>query len=169
MKRIKDSHAVAAFAGALLIGTLIVGAQAQPIDPLPEKAVPLTAFELRQIYNDKTWKWNDGGARFIGEGRRLIAFSEGGGYPTFAEGNWAINNKGRLCMVANWVTKDGEVSKKTCFRHVRDRGTIYQRREPDGNWYVFKTYKIQSEDEYNKLVSEDTISPNVVRLKQSFQ
>ncbi|URK89099.1 DUF995 domain-containing protein (plasmid) [Rhizobium sp. RCAM05350] len=134
---------------------------------LPKKTVPVTAHELRQIYSDKTWKWSAGGARFIGEGRRLIAFSEKPGKATFAEGRWKIYNNGRLCLVAVWVTQEGSAPANTCFRHVRDRGTIYQRREPDGDWYIFKTFRPKPGDEYAKLVKEDTVSPNMDRLKKS--
>ncbi|OBZ92145.1 hypothetical protein ADU59_28270 [Pararhizobium polonicum] len=148
------------------MGILPTTVLAQP-NILPKKTVPVTAHELRQIYSDKTWKWSAGGARFIGKGRRLVAFSERPGKATFAEGRWKIDNNGRLCLVAVWVTREGSAPANTCFLHVRDRGTIYQRREPNGDWYIFKTYKSKPEDEYAKLVKEDTISPNMDRLKKS--
>lgn len=151
--------------GGMLIGLLLGAAQAQP-NILPKKTVPLTAQELRKIYSDKTWQWTAGGVRFIGKDRRMIAFSEKPGKATFAEGTWTLDDDGRLCLVAVWVTKEGSGPANTCFRHVRDRGTIYQRREPDGNWYIFKTYIPKPGDA--KLLKEDTVSPNMDRLKKSF-
>ncbi|WP_455273830.1 DUF995 domain-containing protein [Rhizobium herbae] len=167
MNKVARVGAIALSIGGVLIGTLLTPAHAEP-NILPKKTVPLTAHELRVIYSDKTWKWSTGGARFIGEGRRLIAVSEKPGKATFAEGRWRLDNNGNLCLVAVWVTQEGSAPANTCFRHVRDRGTIYQRREPDGNWYIFKTFRPKPGDEYAKLVNEDTISPNIDRLKKSF-
>jgi hypothetical protein len=166
MIKIASVGAIAFSVGGMLIGTPLTPAHAQP-NILPEKTVPVAAHELRQIYSDKTWRRSGGGARFIGEGRRLIAFSGKPGKTTFAEGRWKIDNDGRLCLVAVWVTQEGSAPANTCFQHVRDRGTIYQRREPDGDWYIFKTYRPKPEDEYAKLVDEDTVSPNMDRLKKS--
>ncbi|MCV9999717.1 DUF995 domain-containing protein [Pararhizobium sp. YC-54] len=166
MTKIASVGAIALPVGGMLIGTLLTPAHAQP-NRLPKKPAPVTAHELRQIYSDKTWKWSAGGVRFIGKGRRLIAFSEKPGKATFAEGRWKIDNDGRLCPVAVWVTHEGSAPANTCFQHVRDRRTIYQRREPDGDWYIFKTYRPGPEDEYAKLVTEDTVSPNMDKLKKS--
>lgn len=166
MIKIASAGAIALSVGAMLVGTLLTPAHARSTI-LPKNTVPVTAHELRQIYSDKTWKWSAGGARFIGKGRRLIAFSDKPGKATFAEGRWKLDNEGRLCLVAVWVTQEGSAPANTCFQHVRDRGTIYQRREPDGDWYIFKTYRPKPEDEYAKLVTEDTVSPNIARLKKS--
>ena len=166
MSKIARVGAMAFFVGGMLIGTLMTPVYAQQTI-LPRNTVPVTAHELRQIYGDKTWQWSAGGARFIGKDRRLIAFSEKPGKPTFAEGRWKIDNDGRLCLVAVWVTKEGGAPANTCFQHVRDHGTIYQRREPSGNWYIFKTFRPKPEDEHAKLTKEDTVSPNMDRLKKS--
>lgn len=155
-------------AAGVAAATLPPLAAAQPGGVLPRHTVPMTALELKQLYGDMTWQWHDGGGRFINKDRRFIAWSEKDGVPTVAEGHWRISNEGRLCLVAVWATKQDQAPNKTCFEHVRDRGTIYQRREPEGSWYVFKTYKLQPTDEYLKLVKEDTITPNVAKLKESF-
>jgi hypothetical protein len=39
-----------------------------------------------------------------------------------------------------------------------DEDTIYQRREPSGEWYVFKHAKPAAGDEFSKLVREDLVS-----------
>jgi len=54
-------------------------------------------------------------------------------------------------MIATWTNPDGAQDNRTCFVHLRDRGTIYQRREPDGRWYIFKNYLNKPDDEFRKL------------------
>ena len=143
------------------------GAETQKLRP--EKAKPVSAVELSDLFGDRTWQWSAGGARFVAERRKLIAYSDKDGNPMVAEGHWEVTDKGRLCLVARWMTKSGETPKRTCFRHVRDRGTIYQRREPDGDWYVFRSNRPKPEDEFAKLIKEDTISPNVEELRKTLK
>jgi hypothetical protein len=148
--------------GAVALST----ASAETSRPRPASAQPISAGELAEIFGDKTWQWEAGGGRFFAEGRRFVAYSEEGDKPTVAEGRWRVT-EGRLCLVARWKTKDANARNRTCFGHVRDRGTIFQRREPDGKWYVFRSYKPSPEDEISKLKSEDSVTPNVERLKQA--
>ena len=169
MTKLKATKTIFLSVAMLAAGLLQTGAVAEPLKRLPRHTVPLSATELRKLYADKTWNWEAGGARFIGKDRKLIAYSEDGGVPTIAEGRWQVNNQGRLCMVAVWVTKEARAKAKSCFRLVRDRGTIYQRREPKGNWYVLKTFMPKPDDEFNKFVSEDTISSNLERIKQGLK
>lgn len=148
--------------GAMALGT----ASAEASSPRPGSAKPISAAELVAIFRNKTWQWTAGGGRFFAEGRRFVAYSEEGDKPTIAEGRWRVTD-GRLCFVARWMTKDANVPARTCFGYVRDRGTIFQRREPDGKWYVFRSHKPNPEDEISKLKSEDSVTPNVERLKQA--
>lgn len=152
--------------GLAMLSLLATAAQAEY---LPKNTVPLTAKEMRKIYANKTWQWESGGGRFIAKKRRFLAYSEEGGVPTFAEGSWEVNNEGRLCMVAVWVSREGKAPARSCFRLVRDRGTVYQRREPKGTWFILRTFIPKPEDEARKLVSEDTVSPNVKRLKAALK
>ncbi|OJU71755.1 MAG: hypothetical protein BGO05_25315 [Rhizobiales bacterium 63-7] len=153
----------AAIAGCLMI--LGLAAKAEAIERLPKNTVPLTADEVRRLYADKTWQWSAGAGRFIAKDRRFIAYSEEGGKPTIAEGRWEVTDHGRLCMNAVWSTPQDKARNRTCFRLVRDRGTVYQRREPKGNWFVLRSFKPRPEDEAHKLVAQDTVSPNIERLK----
>ena len=153
---------------SLAAGSWLASAHAQPMNPLPKKTVPLTPGEVRAIYADKTWTWSTGGGRFISKGRKFIAYSEKDGLSTIAEGRWTVET-GRLCMVAVWVTKLGKAPKTSCFQLVRDRGTIYQRREPKGNWFILRTFKPKPNDELNKFVTEDTVTPNIQRLKTALE
>lgn len=153
----------AAIAGCLMI--LGLAAKAGAIERLPKNTMPLTADEVRQLYTDKTWQWSAGAGRFIAKDRRFIAYSEEGGKPTIAEGRWLVTDRGQLCMDAVWSTQKDKAKARTCFRLVRDRGTIYQRREPKGDWFVLRSFKPRPEDEARKLVAQDTVSPNIERLK----
>jgi hypothetical protein len=148
--------------GAVTLDT----ASAEARRPRPGSAEPIGAGELAAIFGDKTWQWKAGGGRFFAEGRRFVAYSEEGDKPTIAEGRWRVTD-GRLCLVARWKSKDWNVRKRTCFALWRDRGTIFQRSEPSGKWFVFRSYKPKPEDEMSKLTSEDTVTPNARRLKQT--
>jgi hypothetical protein len=151
-------------AGAAIVPWLAV-AHAQPAGILPKVTVPLTVQEMLAIYADKTWKWDAGGGRFIAKNRKFIAYSEEGGKLAIGEGRWEVRNGGHLCMVAVWATKDGKSPARSCFKLVRDRGTIYQRREPKGRWFILRTYRPKPEDEFHKLVSDDIVSPKVQTLQ----
>jgi hypothetical protein len=164
MNKMKRMSAIVLSIATLITGSWLTDAYGQPMR-LPKNTVPLTANEVRAIYSDKTWKWEAGGGRFIAKNRKFIAYSEEGGIPAIAEGRWQVNDQGRLCMVAMWETKDGRSRAKSCFRLVRDRGTIYQRREPKGNWFVLKSYKPKPDDEFHKLVADDTVTSNIKRFK----
>ena len=59
---------------ALCLGLILpIGAFAAEKNKAPAPT-PLTAAELYMIYADKTWTWNTGGGRFIGEDRRFVAW-----------------------------------------------------------------------------------------------
>lgn len=135
---------------------------------LPRHVEPLKLWDLRDIYVGRTWKWRSGGGRFEEDRHRFTAWSSENGVESYAEGRWSVNNDGVLCFKAVWTAADGSDTAKTCFEHVRDRGTIYQRRLPDGEWYIFKTYRPKASDEIRKLVRKDTVSANVERLKKRF-
>ena len=126
---------------------------------------PLSAYELYQIYRDKTWTWGSGGVHFFDEGRRMIAYSDNNGEQSFAEGTWSLDNKGRLCMRAVWTNVEGAAKAVTCFRHAKLGEKIVQRKEPGGKWYVFRHAEPTPDDESAKLVPEDTVSAKALELK----
>jgi hypothetical protein len=45
----------------------------------------------------------------------------------------------------------GVASALTCFSHREKGGVVFQKREPDGEWYVFKTTAASTRDEYGKV------------------
>ncbi|MBB2751609.1 UNVERIFIED_ORG: hypothetical protein GGI57_002291 [Rhizobium aethiopicum] len=127
---------------------------------------PLSAYELYRIYGDKTWVWNTGGGRFSDDGRRFVAWVNDKGKQSFAEGKWVVDDLGQLCMRATWTNAEGAARASTCFGHRKIGNTIYQRRQPDGNWYVFRHASVRGDDEFLKLVSMDSVSDKARDLKQ---
>jgi hypothetical protein len=140
---------------------------ANPI--LPRTVVALSAQELEALYGDKTWKWKTGAGRFVEADHSFVAWAESKKTESFAEGHWEATDDGRLCMIATWTNPDGAQDNRTCFVHLRDRGTIYQRREPDGRWYIFKNYLNKPDDEFRKLSQVDSVSAKAERLKKSLE
>ncbi|RCW21087.1 MULTISPECIES: DUF995 domain-containing protein [Ciceribacter] len=131
------------------------------------KVEPLTARELTQIYGDKTWTWNTGGGRFNGRQHGFVAWTNEKNKPSFGEGRWAVDDNGKLCIFAKWTAADGAGRAATCFGHAKVGATIYQRRHPFGNWYVFRHAKPRASDEFRKLVDADTVGPKAARLKKT--
>lgn len=138
----------------VLMTTPSPAAESEP----PKGAVPLSAVELLQLYGGKTWKWGEGGGYFEMDGRKFRARTFGDNGETSAAGTWKITDAGKLCFSAVWGVSATGAPAETCFLHVTDAGDIYQRRLPDGGWYVFKHAKTDPADEYNKLVRKDLVS-----------
>lgn len=147
---------VLAFAGAS-------GAAEAEVPPPGAKA--MTATELYNLYRDKSWQWNDGAGLMQADGRRFTAWAGSGNKATWAEGRWTVNDNGRLCFKARWHSSSGAAPARTCFRHKRLGDTIYQKREPSGEWYIFKHATVAEGDEFNKLVSRDLVSLNLYEIR----
>lgn len=129
---------------------------------VPAQARVMTALELFDLYRDKTWQWSDGAGRFQEKGRIFRAWSGKATDASWAEGRWTLTNDGQLCLRAVWHSPDGSSPNKTCFRHRLHEGTVYQKKEPSGAWYVFKHAVPDKDDEYGKLVEQDTVSAKVM-------
>lgn len=114
-------------------------------------------------------KWKTGAGRFVEADHSFVAWAESKKTESFAEGHWEATDDGRLCMIAAWTNRYGAQDNRTCFVHLRDRGTIYQRREPDGRWYIFKNYLNKPDDEFRKLSQVDSVSAKAERLKKSLE
>ncbi len=77
-----------------------------------------------------------------------------------------VDDLGQLCMRATWTNAEGAARASTCFGHRKIGNTIYQRRQPDGKWYVFRHASVLPDDEFRKLVPVDTVSAKAGELKQ---
>jgi hypothetical protein len=136
---------------------------------LPEETRPMTAGEIYEIYRDKSWRWEDGAGHMKASPRQFSAWVDGKNGKSWAEGRWIVTETGRMCLNATWHTEQGASAAKTCFSHRVGKGTIYQKREPDGAWYVFRHVKPREDDEASKLVSEDLVSQQRDNLKAALE
>jgi len=143
---------------------------AEPVKAKMEvKPKPLSAYEVYSLYRNKTWEWSTGGARFEAHGRKLVAFvDKGKGDRSFAEGNWYVSDLGMMCMQATWTTSANAGNARSCFGHARIGDTVYQRKVPNGKWYVFSHAKPRAGDEYKRFVAHDNITAKALRLKEQF-
>lgn len=132
---------------------------------LPENARTMTAVELHELYRDKSWQWCDGAAYMQEEGRVFKGWSGSGERASWALGRWIVTDSGRMCLEADWHARTSSSSDRTCFEHMTDGQTIYQRKEPTGGWYVFKHSEPREDDEFAKLVSDDLVSEKLKTLR----
>ncbi|MFS8048011.1 DUF995 domain-containing protein [Rhizobium sp. BR 314] len=132
---------------------------------LPDGARPMTAVELYTLYHDKSWRWPDGAGRMENIDRRFSAWVDGTGGQSWAEGRWAVTDNGRLCLDATWHAANGQFPAKTCFVHRILDGTIYQKRETGGTWFVFRHPVTKQTDEATKLIADDLVSQRLEAMK----
>lgn len=152
--------------GASLLSFARVGHAEKDLTP-PAQARAMTAAELLTLYGDKSWKWPDGAGLMEAKDRRFSAISGSGKQSSWAEGRWTVTDSGRLCFVADWHSQSGTFPDRTCFIHMLDNDTIYQRKEPAGKWYVFKHAEPLPGDEFRKLVRDDLVSAELKKRQQS--
>jgi hypothetical protein len=105
---------------------------------LPQDAEPLSAAELRDLYSDRTWRWDDGAGYFAPDGV-FHAVTEEQGEHAYTMGTWNTADQGQLCFEGEWNSRDDSGEVTTCFSHRQANGTIWQRAEPDGEWTVFRS------------------------------
>lgn len=132
---------------------------------LPAGASPMVASQLFVLYRDKSWQWTDGAGRMSGKDRRFTAWIDGAKGKSWAEGRWLVTDAGLMCIKANWHSAEGIFPGKTCFAHRMASGTIYQKQEPDGAWYVFRHADGREDDEAKKLVSVDLVTARFESLR----
>ncbi len=140
-------------------------AAAEPSLKMPAKARPMTAFELYQLYRDRSWQWPDGAGRMQDANRQFSAWVDGAKGPSWAEGRWTVDDAGRLCLDATWHAANGKFPAKTCFLHRVLDNTIYQKRESGGAWFVFRHGVPNQADEAQKLVASDLVSQRLSVVK----
>src|SRR5262245_33220169 len=152
-----------AIAGCVAAVASAAGAAQSKTNASSRLGSPLTTDELFQLYHSRSWIWDDGGGYFSSKQRRFTA-STGGG-TSYGEGRWFLTDPGKLCFKAKWVGKSGSAPALTCFSHWKRGGNVYQRREPDGQWYVFKHSPTQKADEYAKVRPGDYFGKRVSETK----
>ncbi|WP_163268962.1 DUF995 domain-containing protein [Chelativorans alearense] len=157
---------VAAVIAGLGGNTSSVAAQAREAADI-DKARPLTSSELYELYNSRSWLWKAGAGHFAVKERQFTAYSNEGGSPSYGIGRWFITAPGKLCFRATWHAADGTAPAVTCFSHREVDGAIYQKREPDGEWSVFRNARPRRSDEWAKLRHGDYVAKRMSRIKAS--
>ena len=155
--------AILAAAAAILAASPICAAAA-PARPIEAGARALTSGEVYQLYANRSWTWKEGAGYFAAKKRTFTAWSREGGKSSYAQGRWFITERGKLCFRAEWHAADGSAPATTCFSHRVKKGVIYQRREPDGEWYVFKHARARTSDEFAKLRRGDHVGSPMNRI-----
>jgi len=140
---------------AALLGSLTAAFAATPAATKPRVApaaygTPLTSAELVRLYECRTWLWSAGAGYFSPKKRAFTA--------------WSAEN-GKLCFRAKWTGKSGSAPATTCFSHRTKGGAVYQKREPSGDWYLFKHARTRSSDEYAKFRSGDLVAGRLAKVK----
>ena len=123
-----------------------------------------SAADVRAIYMDKTWVWQDG-AGYFAESGHFTAWSGTGDKTTYANGLWWVDDKGQLCIDAKWRMTNVAKANITCFDHRRDGNVWYQKKVPSGSWYVFKSDPGKPDDESEKLKRGDLIAAKLQTIE----
>jgi hypothetical protein len=127
----------------------------------------MSASEVRKLYRGKTWMWNDGGGYFAPDGRFQAAMGSDRDTGSFVTGTWQVRRSGRLCFAGAWTVQGKRSYDTSCFAHRVVGNVIYQRKEPSGDWYVFRSEPPKPEDEIKKLIGGDQIEAKLKALRQS--
>lgn len=148
------------------VGTCAFGANAaqSKMTKPPAMSVPLTSEQLFKLYNNRSWIWKDGAGYFAVKQRVFKAWTrEGTG--SYGLGHWFVTDPGKLCFKAVWYAKTGNAPALTCFSHRKKGNVIFQKREPDGEWYPFKTTPVNVNDEYRKVQPGDYVTARYNRTR----
>jgi hypothetical protein len=157
----------ARFLGVATLITLVGSTYNTPAQgtALPAAARIMTPGEIYQLYRDKSWQWKSGAGYMQDSGRQFSAWVDSENGKSWAKGRWIITGTGRMCFKATWHSIDGAFPARTCFSHRVNNGTIYQKREPGGDWYVFQHAQPREDDEASKLAGADLVSAQIKAVK----
>jgi len=132
---------------------------------VPAGSRSMNAGEIEDIYSDHTWDWTTGAGYFGPEGEFQAWFRDEYRRPGSATGRWTASDGGLLCFEAPWRSVGGSWHDKRCFRHRVVDGTIYQRAEPAGEWYVFKSDPLEPDDEIKKLTQGNQVEEKIRQMR----
>lgn len=131
-----------------------------------QNARHLTTDELYKLYSNRSWSWNDGAGYFQASKRKFKSRVRSGNEASYGEGSWLLTQRGRVCFRATWHAMDGAAPAVTCFEHRTDGTNHYQRRVPDGEWYIFAHTPPRDNDEIKRLKYGDRVSRNFERNRR---
>jgi hypothetical protein len=106
-----------------------------------------------------------GRCRIFAKSGDFSAWTGSGDKASYATGFWWVNDQGVICFDGNWRTKEGANSAITCFSHRTDGKVLYQRRDPSGAWYVFKSDPVKSGDEFERLKAGDQVEAQLETVR----
>ena len=156
---------VAVVGGCLGMGSFVVEAAPSKASIAAESATPLTTEELFRLYSNRSWLWEDGAGYFRAKQRSFVAATGRGKAGSYGIGHWFLTDPGKLCFRAEWHAKSGAAPALTCFSHRRKGGVVFQKREPDGEWYAFKNAPVKASDEFRKLRPGDYVSASLKQIR----
>jgi len=131
---------------------------------LPRKAHFVRPAAVVQLYAGRTWLWKSGGGYFA-PNQRFIAWSGKAKAKSYVDGKWYATARGKVCFEGVWHSARSDGPNLTCFDHRIAGLAVYQRKLPNGGWYLFKHARRVKGDEYNKLVAGDRVSSGLRRLE----
>ncbi|MFB9985097.1 DUF995 domain-containing protein [Mesorhizobium kowhaii] len=121
---------------------------------------------IYQMYQNRSWLWGRNGAGYFAVQRRQFsAWTSDKGKPGYGDGTWFIPGGGKLCFRAKWHGAGGDADALTCFEHRQAGRAIYQRKIPDGDWYVFRNSHRSLADEFLKIKYGDYVTVQQNRIK----
>ena len=130
--------------------------------------VPKTS-SINSLYAGKSWIWSDGAAYFSPD-RKFVAWSGSGKNMAYVQGTWWVSPTGWVCFQGLWHANGPSGRNSTCFSHrMGPEQVMYQRKEPGGDWYVFKHTQPMAGDEYAKFKNGDLATAGAARAKQELK
>ncbi|MDQ0323389.1 hypothetical protein QO002_005595 [Pararhizobium capsulatum DSM 1112] len=170
MNRIRMLFLFAAIAGTMSVtvaeaATPRKAATSTKIAAPPAMSNPLSSDEVYKLYANRSWIWKTGAGYFAVKMRGFTAWTgdKGGSYGV---GHWFVTAAGKLCFQATWYANSGKAPALTCFSHRRKGNVVFQKREPDGEWYAFKTVPAKPSDEYNKIKRGDYVTSRYNHMRK---
>jgi hypothetical protein len=122
---------------------------------------------IYQMYQNRSWLWGREGAGYFAVPRRQFSAwtSDKKGKLGYGDGIWFIPGGGKLCFRAKWHGAGGDSNALSCFEHRQAGRILYQRRVPDGEWYVFRSSHRNLADAFMKLKYGDYVSRKQKQIK----
>jgi cell division septation protein DedD len=155
--------AVLATAPTILFGCAD-GSRPTPVVLAAESMTRLEPGEVHQLYSGKTWLW-DHGAAYLAPNSTFEAWSGADEQArTYAQGRWYATDTGEMCYQAMWYVQNKGTEEKACFSHAKLGDTIYQKKVPDGEWYVFKRDAATLSESISRFVAGNQVSSEVAIL-----
>ncbi|TIS57088.1 DUF995 domain-containing protein [Mesorhizobium sp.] len=165
MRKLRKLLALVAIGSCVGVGSFDAAAAQSKVGNVAKAATPLTTEELFRLYSNRSWLWKDGAGYFPSKQRRFTAVTGRGSAGSYGVGRWFLTDPGKLCFKATWHAKSGAAPALTCFSHRKKDGVVFQKREPDGEWYAFKNAPMKVGDEYRKLRPGDYVSANLGKIE----